>query len=93
MEDNNQSLLPPIFQGVKQVNKKKSGGDITTPIVGLYLHGQSSVPSVMNITMNQVTVNNFNSTKKNFPTIKKVNEQITKKMSYVSPYAIKSINK
>lgn len=43
--------------------------------------------------MNQVTVNHFNTTKKNFPTIKKINDPIAKKMSYVSPYAVKSINK
>jgi len=44
--------------------------------------------------MNNVTVNHFNTTKKNFPTIKKVPEagnQNNKK--YVSPYSLKSINK
>jgi len=45
----------------------------------------------MNITMNQVTVNHFNTTKKNFPTIKKITNDQQKK--YVSPYSIKSINK
>ena len=44
----------------------------------------------MNITMNQVTVNHFNTTKKNFPTIKKItNADPAKK--YVSPYSLKSI--
>jgi hypothetical protein len=40
--------------------------------------------------MNQVTVNHFNTTKKNFPVIKKINDHQKK---YISPYSIKSINK
>ena len=46
----------------------------------------------MNITMNQVTVNHFNTTKKNFPTIKKITNDHNKS-KYVSPYSIKSVNK
>jgi len=51
-------------------------------------HGGHS--PIMNITMNQVTVNHFNTTKKNFPTIKKITDNQKK---YVSPYSIKSMNK
>jgi hypothetical protein len=40
--------------------------------------------------MNQVTVNHFNTTKKNFPTIKKIANNSKK---YVSPYSIKTVNK
>ena len=53
-------------------------------------HGHGSHSPIMNITMNQVTVNHFNTTKKNFPTIKKITDQQKK---YVSPYSIKSMNK
>lgn len=49
-------------------------------------HGGHS--PIMNITMNQVTVNHFNTTKKNFPTIKKITDNQKK---YVSPYSIKSM--
>ena len=35
-------------------------------------HGSHS--PIMNITMNQVTINHFNTTKKNFPTIKKITD-------------------
>jgi len=53
-------------------------------------HGNNMSHSpIMNITMNQVTVNHFNTTKKNFPTIKKISDH----KKYVSPYSIKSINK
>jgi len=51
-------------------------------------HGSNS--PIMNITMNQVTVNHFNTTKKNFPVIKKITDHQKK---YISPYSIKSINK
>jgi len=54
-------------------------------------HQPGSHSPIMNITMNQVTVNHFNTTKKNFPTIKKITTDHTKK--YVSPYSIKSMNK
>mmetsp|Transcript_36084 Transcript_36084/g.55418 ORF Transcript_36084/g.55418 Transcript_36084/m.55418 type:complete len:96 (+) Transcript_36084:484-771(+) len=40
-------------------------------------HGSHS--PIMNITMNQVTVNHFNTTKKNFPTIKKITTDHQKK--------------
>jgi hypothetical protein len=53
-------------------------------------HSNGSHSPIMNITMNQVTVNHFNTTKKNFPTIKKITDP-TKK--YVSPYSLKSIGK
>jgi hypothetical protein len=54
------------------------------------MHGHGSHSPIMNITMNQVTVNHFNTTKKNFPTIKKItNADPAKK--YVSPYSLKSI--
>lgn len=96
----NQSLLPPIFQPNKKVKKKNSGGVIpgvpgsNAPSIGQpyfpvhNAHGSNS--PIMNITMNQVTVNHFNTTKKNFPTIKKITDP-TKK--YVSPYSIKSMAK
>ena len=99
----NQSLLPPIFQPAKKVKKKNSGGIMggssgsggPVPIGGQpYFpshHGQGSHSPIMNITMNQVTVNHFNTTKKNFPTIKKITTDHQKK--YVSPYSIKSMNK
>lgn len=52
----------------------------------------------MNITMNvgwgaqnNITVNHFNSTKKNFPTIKKINND-NNKQKYVSPYSMKNYN-
>ena len=35
---------------------------------------QAGHSPIMNITMNQVTVNHFNTTKKNFPTIKKITD-------------------
>jgi len=54
-------------------------------------HGHGSHSPIMNITMNQVTVNHFNTTKKNFPTIKKIADP--NKGKYVSPYSLKSINK
>jgi len=54
-------------------------------------HGISSHSPIMNITMNQVTVNHFNTTKKNFPVIKKITTENQKK--YVSPYSLKSIHK
>lgn len=92
----NQSLLPPIFQPNKKVKKKNSGHghgpmSIGQPYFPSHhgVHGSQS--PIMNITMNQVTVNHFNTTKKNFPTIKKITTDHTKK--YVSPYSIKSINK
>ena len=50
--------------------------------------GHGSHSPIMNITMNQVTVNHFNTTKKNFPIIKKITDQ---KQKYVSPYSFKSI--
>lgn len=53
--------------------------------VGNQGHGSHS--PIMNITMNQVTVNHFNTTKKNFPTIKKI---IDPKQKYISPYSFKS---
>ena len=46
--------------------------------------------------MNNVTVNHFNTTKKNFPTIKKITEggaNQNNNKKYVSPYSLKSINK
>jgi hypothetical protein len=96
----NQSLLPPIFQPNKKVKKKNSGGALVgapgsnAPSIGQpyfpghNAHGVNS--PIMNITMNQVTVNHFNTTKKNFPTIKKITDQQKK---YVSPYSIKSMAK
>ena len=93
---NNQSLLPPIFQPSKKNKKKYSGGAVVhgigSPLGQPYFHGNGS-PShspIMNITMNQVTVNHFNTTKKNFPAIKKITDNSKK---YVSPYSLKSINK
>lgn len=79
----NQSLLPPIFQPNKKVKKKNSGGvpgasNSGAPSIGQpyfpghHAHGSNS--PIMNITMNQVTVNHFNTTKKNFPTIKKITD-------------------
>ena len=84
----NQSLLPPIFQANKKVKKKNSGGVIAGASVGAtgsnapsigqpYFPGHNAHGSnspIMNITMNQVTVNHFNTTKKNFPTIKKITD-------------------
>ena len=94
----NQSLLPPIFQPSKKVKKKHSGvlgvqGNSGVPNIGQpYFHGHHNAHGghspIMNITMNQVTVNHFNTTKKNFPTIKKITDQHKK---YVSPYSIKSM--
>jgi len=85
------------------VKKKNSGGIIGAaasssgsgaPSIGAaYIpvhHGASGHSPIMNITMNQVTVNHFNTTKKNFPTIKKITDAQKK---YVSPYSIKSMNK
>jgi len=70
---NNQSLLPPIFQQQKKAKKKGFSPALGAPYyVGN--HGQGSHSPIMNITMNQVTVNHFNTTKKNFPTIKKIGE-------------------
>jgi hypothetical protein len=82
----NQSLLPPIFQPNKKVKKKISGGAIVgaagsnAPSIGQpYFpgHNANGGPNspIMNITMNQVTVNHFNTTKKNFPIIKKITDQ------------------
>ena len=94
----NQSLLPPIFQPSKKVKKKHSGGVLGVqgnngvPNIGQpYFHGHhghGGHSPIMNITMNQVTVNHFNTTKKNFPTIKKITDHNKK---YVSPYSIKSM--
>lgn len=85
----NQSLLPPIFQQQTKKMKKKTG---YSPALGApyYMahHGHGSHSPIMNITMNQVTVNHFNTTKKNFPTIKKITDT---KQKYVSPYSFKSI--
>lgn len=98
----NQSLLPPIFQPTKKVKKKNSGsiigvGSSNAPSIGQpYFqahHGHGSHSPIMNITMNQVTVNHFNTTKKNFPTIKKITDNHSKNSKYVSPYSLKSINK
>lgn len=91
----NQSLLPPIFQPNKKVKKKNSSIVGTgAPTIGQpYFPGHNAHGSnspIMNITMNQVTVNHFNTTKKNFPTIKKINDPQKK---YVSPYSIKSMAK
>lgn len=92
----NQSLLPPIFQPSKKVKKKHSGGVVavgngssgSAQIGQAYFYGQQTHSPIMNITMNQVTVNHFNMTKKNFPTIKKITDNQKK---YVSPYSIKSM--
>jgi len=79
----NQSVLPPIFQPNKKVKKKNSGGvaggsNSGAPSIGQpYFPGHNAHGSnspIMNITMNQVTVNHFNTTKKNFPTIKKITD-------------------
>ena len=102
----NQSLLPPIFQPAKKVKKKNSSGVLghnagnasqsgAPAINHPYFPnhnggGHGSHSPIMNITMNQVTVNHFNTTKKNFPTIKKITDHSKK---YVSPYSIKSMNK
>ena len=95
----NQSLLPPIFQPNKKVKKKGSNGPVGGPGSGAPSIGQPYFPGhnahgsnspIMNITMNQVTVHHFNTTKKNFPTIKKITDHQKK---YVSPYSIKSMAK
>jgi len=81
----NQSLLPPIFQPANKKVKKKNSGHIMnngviSPSIGAPYynggqhHGHGSHSPIMNITMNQVTVNHFNTTKKNFPTIKKITD-------------------
>ena len=73
------------------------GGGIASPSLGQQYfaghQGHGSHSPIMNITMNQVTVNHFNTTKKNFPTIKKINDPNNKAKQYVSPYSLKSINK
>ena len=75
----NQGSLPPILhKPIKQSNTEQSQ------------HDQITINPVMNITMNQFTVNNFN--KKNLPAIKKIAD-IKNKAGYLSPYAMKSINK
>lgn len=75
----NQNSLPPILsKPMKNYNTDQSLQDYNT------------TSPVMNITMNQLTVNNFN--KKNLPAIKKMAEQ-KNKAGYLSPYAMKSINK
>lgn len=53
------------------------GANSGAPSLGQsYLSGHHSGghSPIMNITMNQVTVNHFNTTKKNFPTIKKITD-------------------
>jgi hypothetical protein len=94
-----QSLLPPIFQPGKAKKKKAISnippiGSNPPPINNHFFPTSNRVGNhspIMNITMNNVTVNHFNSTKKQFPQIKKISDHHHKK--YVSPYSLKSMNK
>lgn len=99
---NPNSSLPPIFNPINKKIKKKNSGISPANLGGPYIsnhHGQGSHSPVMNITMNvgwsgnnNITVNHFNSTKKNFPTIKKITTSDNNKNKYVSPYSIKNYN-
>ena len=51
-------------------------------------HGSHS--PIMNITMNNVTVNHFNATKKNFLKLNKITDHNKK---YVSPYGVNPLKK
>ena len=88
------NVLPPIFQQpVKKLIKKKNinksydytnespSSNVSFPQNQMHFpnhNRQGSLSPIMNITMNNVTVNNFNATKRNFPNIKKTNEQMKK---------------
>ena len=70
-----QAALPPIIMPTKKGSKKKQGGVV------------AAGPSAHHHAANLAT---FNSTKKQFPQLNKLNGH---KKSYVSPYSIKTISK